>query len=378
MNKNILKTISFLLVLTFCVVEVGENGQELFQSSLSSMVGELDKQEFKVVTEMGKALKISDIETPVVGKVVSLYFPIDESVRVVGQEKKSETVLFTMLNGVLREFMPIVNASLVAAVLKDYPQKDAAFIERFYATIQKFSGLSPQEKLEKFNQSFPQDSVEDIAQIAAQATKLKKTLSEQVDLSPIGEELLKLFRSDLSFTISVDTPADIQIVMNSNQSLQQAKGLLLDTLGHSGESDYKKFSHVDEILREYPDIHHVFLVFDAEEEIRESHAIAKRLKKEGKDVHVVGIVYPMSSAGAKEALKKALEQIDYSGSVAMDELNYGDQSYESLSKFLQEAGADFVLSGFSKDLTEIEALLPRKISGKELAVEQQRTFRSAA
>ncbi len=272
---------------------------------------------------------------------------------------QQKTVLFTMLNGVLRDFMPMVNASLTAAVLKAYPDRDAAFAQRLYQVIQGASGLSPEKKLREFNRRYPQNAVDNTPALAAEAGALQNSLSAQVSLSPAGWQLLELFQSDLTYTISVGHPGDIEEVMKSNPSLSEAQGLLVGTLGHTGEADYDKFSHVERVIQEHPDVKNVFLVFDAPGEIEDSRRIADRLSKQGKRVHVIGMVYPMPASTAKESLKIALRQIGYTGSVNADALRLADQSLQSLSKSLRQAGADAVVSGVSGDLTQIEKLQDR-------------------
>ncbi len=278
------------------------------------------------------------------------------AVSLTSERSQSDTALFTMLNGVLRDSMPLVNASLVAVVMKEHPNKDASFVERLYDVIQQNSGASPDAKLREFNRLYPGDPIEEISALAVQANALKKTLSKPVALASAGRNLLELFQSDLAYTISVDDPADIKEVMGSNPSLLEAQSLLVDTLGNTQEAGYEKFSHVERVLQEHPDVKNLFLVFDAEREISQSRKIADQLSKQGKRVHVIGMAYPMPSATAKKALRIALKHIGYTGSVDVDQLKIANQSFRSLSSALKRVGADTVLSGVSGDLAEIKAL----------------------
>ncbi|MCP4178761.1 MAG: hypothetical protein GY756_13430 [bacterium] len=270
-------------------------------------------------------------------------------------KKQSDTVIFTMLNGVLRDFMPMVNASLTAAVMNAYPERGASFIERLYSVIQRYSGISALAKLQKYNHYHPDEPIENIDVLNTEAIKLKETLSKQVIISSAGQMLLDLFRTDLSYTISVDSPEYIEKVMKTNSSLEKTKTLLSGVLGHTNKPDYNKFSHVERVLKKYPHIKNIFLVFDAPGEITESRNIADKLINQSKSVHVIGIVYPMSANVAKEALKIALKQIGYTGSINIDTLSFTNQSFKSLAEDLKNMGADIVVSGVS-NLPELSKL----------------------
>ncbi|HJO93889.1 MAG TPA: hypothetical protein QF753_10850 [Victivallales bacterium] len=260
---------------------------------------------------------------------------------------QSDTVLFTMLNGILRDFMPMVNASLAAVVMKAYPNRNSSFIEKLYSVIQKNSGISALEKIQKYNQSYPNEPIENIDILNTEAIKLKEILSKQVVISSAGQILLDLFHTDISYTISIDYPEYIEKVMKANHSLIEARNLLFDTLGHTRENGYNKFSHVERILKKYPHIKNVFLIFDAPGEINQSRMIADKLIQHGYHAHVIGIVYPVSAKVAKEALKTALNQINYKSNVNINSLSFNDLSFQSLADDLKNMGADYVLSGTS-------------------------------